>query len=404
LQLTWQDVQGNLQDEDIAIEFLSFPMENSDSVMYIALTLRKNDTLPQMVTMFEQNQLKADDKAAFSADPAMTEVVWGPLHDALAGVKNIYFAPSGDLHRLGIEYLPGMEAYNIYRLSSTRELVNRNHQHGNGAALYGDIDYEATTQQLAQKATTQSLKTDNENLYAYNSVSALRGTDLLRAGGTPLHYTKQEVEDIHQVLPQSTVYLQLDATEESFKALNGHRTAIIHLATHGFYYTPDEAEQYDHLKFLRSDDQRAIEDKSLTRSGLLLAGANNAYKGNEYPSGVEDGVLTAKEIAQVDLRGCDLAVLSACETALGDIGSGEGVFGLQRGFKKAGVQSLLMSLWKVDDEATQVLMTEFYRQLVSGKSKRAAFQSAQQHLRIIDGGKWNAPQYWAAFILLDAID
>jgi len=400
LRLTWQDVQRNLQDDDIAVEFLSFPMENSDSVMYIALTLRKNDTLPRMVTMFEQKQLKMDDRAAFTADPAMTEVVWGPLSEALKGVKNIYFAPSGELHRLGIEYLPGMEAYNIYRLSSTRELVNRNHERGNGAVLYGDINYNTSLKTLAEKA--QTTKSD-ETMFAYNSVPALRGGNSLRGEVGHLTGSKREVEAIHKLLPSSTLLEYNDATEESFKALSGKRVAIIHLSTHGRYYTPDATDLNHKASFIRmGDDSRSVEDKALTRSCLMMAGANNVLGDDpETVDGVDDGVLTAKEIAQVDLRGCDLAVLSACETALGDLGSGEGVFGLQRGFKKAGVQTLLMSLWPVDDTATEILMTEFYRQLVAGKSKRDAFQSAQHHLRTTDGGKWNSPQYWASFILLD---
>ena len=95
-------------------------------------------------------------------------------------------------------------------------------------------------------------------------------------------------------------------------------------------------------------------------------------------------------------------VLSACETALGDV-SGEGVFGLQRGFKKAGAQTLLMSLWKVDDTATQLLMTEFYRNLLSGQKKYESFLNAQRFLRQYDGGRYDKPEYWAAFVLLDGI-
>jgi CHAT domain-containing protein len=99
-----------------------------------------------------------------------------------------------------------------------------------------------------------------------------------------------------------------------------------------------------------------------------------------------------------------LVVLSACQTGLGDISQGEGVFGLQRGFKKAGANSILMSLWKVDDEATQILMTQFYKNLVSGQSKRQSLRSAQKYLREYNRGQFDKPEYWAAFILLDGIE
>ena len=137
----------------------------------------------------------------------------------------------------------------------------------------------------------------------------------------------------------------------------------------------------------------------LNRCGLLFAGANIALQGNskDLPEGVQDGILTAKEISLLDLRDADLVVLSACETAKGDITS-EGVFGLQRAFKMAGVQTIIMSLWKVNDQATQLLMTEFYNNWIGKQqSKREAFRNAQNTVRT----KHEEPKYWAGFIMLD---
>lgn len=138
------------------------------------------------------------------------------------------------------------------------------------------------------------------------------------------------------------------------------------------------------------------EDEAMLRSGLMLAGGNRAWQGAEVPKGMEDGVLTASEISLMDLRKTDMAVLSACETGLGDI-SDEGVLGLQRAFKNAGVKTVIMSLWRVDDEATSFMMTEFYKNLLAGKSKREAFRLAQDTVR----GRYEDPFYWAAFIMLD---
>ena len=132
-----------------------------------------------------------------------------------------------------------------------------------------------------------------------------------------------------------------------------------------------------------------------------MAGANNALSGKEIPEDIDDGILTASEIANLDLRGTDLVVLSACQTGMGDIG-GDGVFGLQRGFKKAGVNSILMSLWDVDDEATQILMTSFYQNYLKGMSKQEALLQAQKSVRETPG--FEDPEYWAAFILLDALN
>ena len=158
----------------------------------------------------------------------------------------------------------------------------------------------------------------------------------------------------------------------------------------------------------------------MTCSGLLFAGANNALRNKKLPEGVNDGILTASEISHLDFRGMDMVVLSACQTGLGEVGS-DGVFGLQRGFKKAGARTLMMSLWKVDDEATQMLMTAFYRNLTSGKmSKYESLQQAQKYVREYEVKipkdesypqkgydtlrRYENPIYWAAFILLDAVE
>ena len=146
----------------------------------------------------------------------------------------------------------------------------------------------------------------------------------------------------------------------------------------------------------------------MENSGLIFAGANNLKTESEYAqeNNLNDGILTAAEIANLNLIGTNLVVMSACQTGLGNI-SGEGVFGLQRAFKKAGVQSLLMSLWEVDDDATRLLMTSFYTYLTQGHTKRSALRKAQEDVRSHtferDGMQvsGNNPKYWAAFIVID---
>jgi hypothetical protein len=399
MKLKWQDIQKSLSTQDLAIEFLSFPIEN-DSVMYAALTLRKDGNSPKLIPLFEEKQLKniSDTLCYHSKD--MTQLVWGPLLQELQGVKNIYFSPSGAIYNIGIEYLPGMEDYNIYRLSSTRELVKGNEtMTGNRAVLYGGLDYYAEFDTISRNQTMPD--------YTYVEHADVRSMDL-RGGKQFLKHTKDEVEVINSELNKANWTCQLDTlalgTEESFKSLSGKKVNTLHIATHGFYYIQEEADNTDY-NFLKFDNRFAsAEDKSLTRSGLIMAGANYILEGEELPDNVEDGILTAKEIADVDLQGLDLVVLSACQTGLGDISQGEGVFGLQRGFKKAGAKTLLMSLWQVDDRATQILMTQFYMNWLSGQSKRQALLSAQKYLREYNAGQYDKPKYWAAFIMLDGIE
>ena len=400
MKLKWQDIQKSLSTQDLAIEFLSFTIEN-DSVIYAALTLRKDDKSPKLITLFEENQLKniSDTLCYHSKD--MTQLVWRPLLLELQGVKNIYFSPAGALYNIGIEYLPGMEDYNIYRLSSTRELVNRGETNvNNRAVLYGGLDYDAKLDTLSQSRSQTKF---SEKFVDHSDVRSMK----YRGGQEKLTHTLDEVEQIEKELNSSQWVCLLDTlslgTEESFKSLSGKKINTLHIATHGFYYTPEESDHIGYA-FLLPNNQTSAEDKSLSRSGLLMSGANHILDGDSIPENVEDGILTAKEIADVDLRGLDLVVLSACQTGLGDISQGEGVFGLQRGFKKAGANSILMSLWEVNDEATQILMTQFYKNLVSGQSKRMSLRYAQKYLREYNNGCFNEPKYWAAFILLDGIE
>jgi len=184
---------------------------------------------------------------------------------------------------------------------------------------------------------------------------------------------------------------------------------LIHLATHGMYIEASEAEskkRETNLSFIQLDENGGVqiqEDKSLSRSFLVMSGGDMLPSHKEVPDNLEDGILTASEISKLDLRGLDLVVLSACQTALGDIDN-EGVYGLQRGFKKAGANTIIMSLDKVDDEATRILMVEFYRNLINGKPKRQSLQEAQQYLRKFENEKYDDPKYWASFIMLDGLN
>ena len=407
LSITWCDVQNQLGEDDIAIEFLSY-QENDSTTAYAALTLCKSDTTPALTQLFTEHELieESGDDETYLTSKA-DELIWGTLASRLEGKTHIYFSATGLLHNIGIEYLPSMEGKECHRLSSTRELVTHHTSSTiSSATLYGGIDYKASY------ASIESSIPNSVKDYAMTaSTSQYRGRfdyRTLRYGVSALPGTKEEITEVSAMLkPLGTSFEILSGTqasEESFKALSGQRKSLIHIATHGFYYNSEEADNLSdnmRLMFIGENRPRNVEDQSLLRCGLCFAGANQILSGESQPSdGQDDGILNALEIAQTDLRGLDLVVLSACQTALGDIAQGEGVFGLQRGFKKAGAQSILMSLWEVDNDATHLLMTEFYKGWTSGLSKYTALRQAQAVVK----EKYPDPKYWAAFILLDAID
>ena len=449
LAVGWRDVQSRLSDDDIAIEFLEIPL-SGDSAIYAAMTLRRGYDCPRFTRLFEKHQLTGLDRSLLFSSPALYDLVWKPLEEELSGMKNVYFSPAGELHRTAIEYAPVSEdtifsdRYNAFRLSSTRQLAvtgdNGNDVDGEGAVLYGGLRYNARPSVIAADSRKYAASDDGTRSAP---VMPELAADSLIARGTriaELPATKVEVDSIGTMMRGRSVDVSLftdtTGTEASFKALSGQRRGIIHIATHGFFGKNDPADNA-----LATPDAgrttRHTEDKAMTRSGLLFAGAANAW---QMPDTVDNGILTAQEVSALDLRGLDLCVLSACETGLGEI-TGEGVFGLQRGFKKAGAGTLMVSLRPVYDKATGLLMTEFYRNLLAGKSKTASLKAAQQYLRSYEepatedaaqtqGGAGRAgkfakarqqsaaattnaptatvkpyadPVYWAYFILVDAL-
>ena len=407
LNIRWQDIQKELDNNSISIEFSNYV--RFDGMQYYAATLLKKDGEPIFIPLFAESELLKTKNDSYTTTE-LSELLWKPLEAYIKDVKNIYFSPDGQLYNIAIEYVPYWknqnilmsEKWNIFRLSSTKELaISKEKSNKKTATIYGGIKYDIGTDVLLadSKKYSHNRSFDNETSSVCDSLG-------LRGGVKYLPATKTEAEEIEKTLAEivddTKLLTDTIGTEASFKDLSGKQTSLLHIATHGFYWTEQEAKFRTDLSFLGNETNQSLtkEDKALTRSGLLFAGANNVLSGKSIPHNVDDGVLTAKEISQLDLRGLDLVVLSACQTGLGEI-KGDGVFGLQRGFKKAGAGSLLMSLWKVDDNATMLLMSEFYNNIVLGKSKYDALRKAQDYIR----HKVNKdPKYWAAFILLDAID
>ena len=423
LDVSYQNVAKKLEKEDVAVEFLDIYVEGQGTT-YIALYLRKDWKYPRMKILFSQKDL---DQLTYSGqpfseaikhpgginrvynDPHLGKLVWGELTKEWKDVKNIYFSPTGIFYQLGIEYLTLdqqstiSDQYNCYRLSSTR-LVGalKETKAFKSASIYGGLNYDVDTEELTtlnkDMAWADFMFADERSLTS----NLLAVDSLISRGGVGfLMGTLVEADSIGAILMQNDIptdmFLENFGTEESFKALSGRNRSLLHIATHGFYLTPKDLANQDIASLFKETTQR---DQSLSYAGLLLAGANNALTGKKLPDGVENGILTAREISMLDFRNLELVVLSACKTGVGEIKE-DGVFGLQRGFKKAGAKTLLMSLWNVNDEATQSMMIAFYSALIQGEPKHEAFRKAQQKLR---NGKFKDPFYWASFIILDSLD
>jgi len=302
----------------------------------------------------------------------------------------VYFVPSGAFHQLSIEALPAPDGtllgdrYDIVRLSSARELCQAPKEQGKTmtAALYGGLNYDMNAEEMALESQRHKLP----------PMLAARNGDITALGAFgPLPQTGDEVHAIAGILEgkaKTTVYEGNNGSEESFLELDGRAPSIIHMATHGFFFYPKEAKEVASL---------AGYEEAMDLSGLVMSGGNAGVTGKELYSGTLCGLLTASDIACLDLRGTRLACLSACDTGRGET-KPEGVYGLQRALKKAGVGSILMSLWEADDTSTALFMKEFYKAYAAnGWDAREAFKLARTAVR----RQYSSPYFWAGFVLLD---
>jgi len=223
-----------------------------------------------------------------------------------------------------------------------------------------------------------------------------RSADLASLMWPPLPGTGQEADAVAKSIAGAKVYRGADATEAAVKQIRGPR--VLHLATHGFFLpdeppaAPKDAARTAAIPAAQPGAPAAAPptENPLLRSGLAFAGAN------KLASGDEDGILTAMEASGLDLMGTKLVVLSACETGVGKVTNGDGVYGLRRALVIAGAESLVMSLWQVDDTATKDLMSGYYARLKTGKGRSTALRDIQ--LELAAKKEYAHPFYWASFL------
>lgn len=430
LNIKVSDVKTALNESDLAVEFICSPNEDNTDSIYLALTLKSDYAAPHIIELGSSKKLKAliEKETYGGLGSKLYNYIWKPiLDDAIEMPANIYFSADGLIYNIPIEYCatpngtPMIEACHCYRVSSTRELVKQGtkaiNNNGN-IAIYGDIDYNAGLNDMAQ-ANEMMRSEYGEAEWQPQDLLASRTIEERGAARRVKHLdgTQQEIKSMAALFDskgiQYAVFDSCRATKESIKMIANGNLRLLHIATHGIYVSPHEKTAYNWLLHPllndiedEDEDEEVVdymgeEDEMMSRSALVMAGINMYVAQGE---GQSDALLTAREISLLNLSGLDLAVLSACETALGDV-NGEGVFGLQRGFKKAGTKSLLMSLMKVNDHATMLFINHFYEQLVAnGGNKYDALINAIRYVRSAEKGRWNRPQFWASFILLDGQD
>ena len=315
---------------------------------------------------------------------ALHDRIFAPLRPAIQGAQRLFISPDGALNLVPFgsladasgQYL--VESLDISYLTTGRDLLR-----------------------LRERAAESGRSLIVANPAFGSSETALspaseRAVDLSRARFTPLAGTDAEAKALALLMPDAEVRTGTAATEGSLRSARAPR--VLHLATHGFFLGGAAATPADQTRALVHD---AIPPGGMSaagpllRSGLAFAGANTRRGGDGH-----DGILTALEASTLDLWGTRLAVLSACDTGVGELRRGDGVYGLRRALVVAGAESQVMSLWQVSDQGTRELMTGFYTNLKGGASRSAALRDVQ--LQMLRSEKRSHPYYWASFILSGA--
>jgi len=421
-KFNWRMIQTMLPSDEAAVEVIRFrkrgkvPNEYNpeviidgftDTVCYAFLIVsEKTEEHPELVLLENGKQLeneyydyyrnmiknKQEDITSYSR-------YWEKLQEKLKGYKKIYFSADGIYNKLNPstflmpdgKYL--LDIYDIQQLNSTKDILigfyetKQESNIYNSAVLIGNPNF-ALSEEEVRKAS-ERIRSESVESDIWEPMASTRGIQLTKLPGT-----KKEIEDVEKFLESRKwdvkSYLGDMALKTAVKAANSPR--VLHIATHGMFLEDVKRESSQMFGF---EKQRMVENP-LLRSGLFFTGADNYIHAEEKPKGDINGILTAYEAMTLNLDRTELVVLSACETGLGEIKNGEGVFSLRRAFQTAGAKTVVMSLWTVSDQATQELMSSFYSNWITGMTKREAFNKAQQEVR----AKYKAPYYWGAFIMV----
>lgn len=404
---TWQDVQKKLKPNEAAVEIIRFRFFEkgwTKEVFYAALILTsETKDYPELVLLKNGNDLEqlymknyANSISHKITDNDSYKVFWEKIEQKIPNKSIIYLSPDGIYNKLNINTLlrPDgsfiIDNKHVRLVTNTSDLLSEAKAEDlkkgdKNAFLFGFADFGCSLKHLNQST---------ENIENPDFVTNDRSATPINIPSLP--ETKTEVENIGKLLSSKSWKVKIftgdEASENNLKSLVN--PDILHIATHGYFL--DERDLFTRKKAFGIDVEKAIENP-LLRSGLLFSGSAEALsKSNLPPVNFENGILYSYEAMNLNLDKTRLVVLSACETALGEIMNGEGVFGLQRSLQVAGADKIIMTLWKIDDKASQELMTDFYENWTKGTRLTDAFREAELKMK----EKYKHPYYWGAFVAI----
>lgn len=420
--ITADELAVSLSEDGALVDFVQFTSQGKSRL--VAATLRKDGGKPvygvvsygdvaaidAAILKYRkdiQNEELELDEVQDSGSSAY-KLIWKPLEPALNGRTNAYVVPDGTLNILPFAALVDKGKYLIEKIDLHVYTTSRNLLPSAQAPAKGGYIINAgpdyNTDEVAGKDQLDQAKSRSAGVSGVRDAMRGMASGMRGLRFDPLPGAEKEGQLIRQSVAakgaENAIYTRRDAQEKVLREL-AEPPEILHIATHGFFLKPDDTLRKRLLKLQRSADVQLPPpgDNPLLRSGLAFAGINaNAQVLGEIDTD-NDGVLTALEVLALNLSGTKLAILSACETGLGEIHEGEGVYGLRRAFQEAGASTVVSSLWEVSDAGTQKLMTSLYSRLLQGKNPHLALREAQMEMLRI--GEWSSPYIWSAFFMVD---
>ena len=386
---THKDIAKKLRKNEAAIEFIEYEKDGERRMAALLLTHDSKVKFIPVGTPAEVakaggkalNSTAGNGKSRLYRNKALQTLVWtDSLLSALTGVKRLYFSPDGYLHRLGIEYFPQVEEIAVYRLSSTRRLMEKQRPLAaqSPMLLVGNIDYDAgaTSDETLHNDTVAYARYQGKFFPRLNGATDETAVIFASRGNTG-----------------DTLVNTSSATEGTFRELAPRYNAIL-ISTHGDFCAETP---------VATDVKEVYNPTDLSENIIAFAGVNPNLGNAAFDAASRyDGLLSAAELCDLPLDDCRLFCVSACQSGLGEITS-DGIFGLQRGLKNAGADAIMVSLWSVNDEATSTLMTLFFENINRGMTVHESFRGARREMKSSEGNPHSAPQYTDAFILIDAI-
>jgi len=383
LNVSWKDIRSKITKEELAVEIIRVPNQDESKFIYYAMVFTANSIKPTLVKLFSESEIESVLNCKGNTEnrikciletklEKINDLIFDPISKYTKDKNVIYISQAGLLHVLPLGSVTIDKPWTVKNVTSLQSILcDKINFRTNGATLLGGVEFGGYD--LDKRNFRNLVPLDFKKNIHNNKISNLT-------------YTKTEVLEIKKLYESyrigNSIYLGVNANELMFRSLSGKKNDILHIATHGF----SEGQSYNVNSTFNTNNNAVSE---LLRSGILLSPHSSVKGLND----LNDGLITAMDLSKLDLSNYNLAIFSSCESGVGNLYGSQGVFGIIRGLKSAGVKSMILSLWQVPDKQTSELMIAFYKYYLKGDHPDEALKKAKNEMKLIHPN----PYFWAGF-------